>query len=615
MLNMTKDSITKGNTITLEQSQLDLETELLKQGYNRSLALAAGEYVRAQQGGLVTSLPRGKVILLETLNGVNEWLTALISKVISQRGKPKFYTVLIEPFMAMWLKEEAKCAQNAYHTNRYENPINLLGFFMTRELTKSMIVEDRLATEVARRIVNSYVMSYNRFDEATEEELVGMIQLVRTYLLSEQNKFFNEWSASNGIHIGLNEEFSTLFLTKEDLLSEVPDDKSPYKPMLVKPVEHKNLIEVDGGYLTLQSPLLKNSEIDIIRQLPFNSEGDGKEWFKAVNDMQNTAWKVNTPFLQWLQDCNHPEVTKYFNTDSRKMQLACNKRVAQAEYAIRKLSKEIQNTRYEMNQTNSQEAKVEMSRKITNIADEMDIMNADIQGWKSEVGKARGWEETITDAKFYSQFEEFYHPVFADNRGRIYTYNTSLTFQGSMLSKCLIEQKQKQKLTQEGLDALYELLGGMFDGWSKKKKEARIAMVHKFKDAMFECIQHKNYGIIELIDGDEILMALNIMFILYNHSLDENYETGSIAYIDSTSSAIQVQALAQRCVKAASLTNLIESEGSDLPDAYKAVAENCKELVDNIAKQDNNELYATMVLFLMENKPEQVEYTGIKINA
>lgn len=614
MLNLTKESITKGNTLNMTTVQENLEAELLKHGYDRSIVQATGEYMRAQQGGLVTNMPKGRELFIETLSHTDAFITSMVNDALGKNRKPKFYTFLIEPFMALYLKDQANAEFYEYYKPKYENPLSLLSFFFTRELTKSMVVEDRLVTEVSRRIVNSYVMSYNRFDEANEEELVSTIQLVRTYLQSEHNKYFNEWSAANGIHIGITEQFSSLFISKEDLLETVKDDKSPYKPMLVKPLPHKNLLDTDGGYLTIQSPILKNGESDIIRQVGFTANGRGASWFNDINKLQDTAWAINNDFLSWMKACTHPSVSKYFNTNVNEMQIETNKKVAKIEYKVRKLNASMNDTRFSLNTTSNNELKLALARELQNAIDEIDLLEMEALELKSAVGKARGWEDTITDAEFYKEFDCFYHPLFCDNRGRVYTYNTSLSFQGHQLSKAIIQQYKTEAITEDGVNALKELLGGMVDGYSKKKKEVRIELVNSLESDIEKCINHEDYSIIDTLDEDEVLMALSIMLVLTKRKNNPEYKTGILSYIDSTSSAIQVQALAQRCHKAATLTNLVKTEGDDLPDAYKAVALNCKELCEDIVNQSNDELYANMIVFLMENKPEQVEFTGININ-
>ena len=188
--------LTKGFTLNATQSQEELEALLLKHGYDRSVMQAAGEYDRATKGGSVLSLPKGKMVFLETLNSVSAWLMDLVEDQLGKPRKAKFYTSLIEPFMAIYLKDQQKVAANRFYEAKYENPIDLLAYFLTKELTKLMVQEDRMVTEFSRRVVNNFTMSYNNFNEASNEELVSMIQVVRTYALSDENKFFQEFSTS-----------------------------------------------------------------------------------------------------------------------------------------------------------------------------------------------------------------------------------------------------------------------------------------------------------------------------------------------------------------------------------------------------------------------------------
>lgn len=602
------------STNSTNDQQLELETILLKHGYNRSLMRAAGEYDRSLKGGTILNMPKGKRVFLDTLNSVSTWLMGMVEAELTKRNgrKSKFYLELVEPYMTKYLKDQQRITKYKNQEAKYENPVDLLGYFLTAELTRAMVIESRMTTELSRRAVNSYTMSYNNHKEATNEELVAMIQLVRSYVGSDYNKFFLETTTPAGVTISLKEEFASLHVTKEELLSTVPNDRSPYKPMLVEPLPHNNLISTEGGYLELESPLLKNPEFDIIRQMEFNSTSH-PQWFNDINAMQSTAWQVNTPFLNWLKGSNCPQLTKYFNTDVATLQIETTKQVTLLEREVKKHSKLVQRARYESSQTTVETRKAEIKVEVSNAMDAIELLEIQIAELRSQVGKVRGWEETVNDAEFYSNYDKFFHPLFCDNRGRVYTYNNSLSFQGSPLAKSLVQTYNKERMDKNALLGVKELLGGMFEGYSKKTKEVRIKLVNKHMKDIYSVIECKDFSLLSKLDEDELLQALVLMFELYNHYHNRKYKTGVLAYIDSTSSAIQIQALAQKCIKAASLTNLLPVEGEDLPDAYKAVAANCQSLVQEISAQTDEELYATMIVYYMDNAPEKLEYTGVQI--
>jgi len=293
---------TTGSTCPVE-AQRSMEHHLLKVGYDKAYATAANDYDRAEKSGMPLSLPRGKTVFLQTLKSLETFLTDLVEKQMGQSRKSKFYTALIEPYLKKYIEEKQK-AEAFPHNNQiqYSDPLRLLPFFMTRELTRLMVVEQRSCTEIARKAANSFVMSFNSFGEATNDELLAMIQLVRTYMLADANIYFKERTdqACGGIVICLKDKAKNLHITKEELLATIPSDRSPYKPMLCEPLKHDNLLDTDGGYLSLKSPILKRPEYAVIRQLEFSaSSAYGKEWFKLFNRLQSTKFAINTPFLAW----------------------------------------------------------------------------------------------------------------------------------------------------------------------------------------------------------------------------------------------------------------------------------------------------------------------------
>lgn len=599
---------------SLEEAQIELEGILLRQGYDKTVAALQYAFEEANKDGDVFSLPRGKQLFMGTYNSVLEFVKDYTDQESKKSRKSNYYKYLFEPTTQMYKQEMQRKHKFTSYTIQYDDPVKLISYFIARELSKLMVVEDRMLTEFSRKIANSFMTSYNFFGEASDEELTGMIQFIRTYISSKYCEYFKTINKNEGIIITLVEEFESYKVTEEELLEAIDDSTSAFKPMLVQPIEHKNLLDSDGGYRVIKSPVLKSPEFAEVRQMKFTSTDNyGKEFFTVLNNLQNTKWSVNVEFYEWLKECTHPTIQQMFNNDIKKLQGQYNKYKKNTCKEIRVLKKTASKARWEYSQTTNEAKRDALERIALNANDDVDVLELKVQQAASELGKKRGWMDTIDDVEFYKNFDYFYHPVFCDNRGRVYTYNVSLSFQGSSLAKSLINSYDKQRLTEEGRYELQVLLGGMLDGYDKKVAKVRYNRVQELTAAFDACIMHEDYSVLDLVDEDELLMALNIMLVLKNHKDNPEYKTGILAYIDATSSAIQIQAVIQKCTKAASLTNLLKNDTEDLPDAYMAVSHACRHLCEEIAAQSDAELYATLAAFYLENDNEKLPYLGMKM--
>lgn len=611
-MNFTSQEI---SACSLDDMQLKLERKLLQQGYDKEINRMSDKFDIAQSGsGTVLELPKGKQLFIEVYNSVLKFINHNLELETKKPRKSKYYNELIEPMVIIHQKELDKKEYYAGYEIKYENPLHLLSFFIAKELTRLMVKEEIVLTVFCRKVVNPYVNAYNFFGEATDEALNGMLQLFRTYLATDFCKYFMSVNKTEGIVVVLKEEFHNLHVTKEEIIEQIIETKTQFKPMIVTPIEHNNLLDRTGGYYEIPSPVLKNPEFAEIRQMPFTSTNDyGKTFFEALNSLQSTAWCINTELLDWLKACTDERISIMFNHNIKKMQIDLNKFRRKQNSKILAASRAASKAKYDSTQTTNEEKKTSLISDMMNYNDEADKLREELSQRESELGTARGWEETLSDAEFYKDFDCFYHPLFCDNRGRVYTYNTSLSFQGNKLAKSLVNTKSTQRLNSDGLYQLEVLLGGMIDGYDKKSPTVRQNRVQELTEAFDACIEHRDYSVLDIIDEDELLMAIGIMLVMYKTKHDESYETGIIAYIDSTSSAIQIQAVMQKCVKAAGLTNLLPNDTDDLPDAYKAVALNCKEMCEEISTQTDEELFAALAAFYIENDETKLPYMGIKL--
>lgn len=597
------------HTDNKEVIQNQLENHLLNAGFEKKAKSILGDFDRIKAGsGDITISHKGKRLLITLTDSLEDFIMDMVDVETKKNRKSRFYTHLIHPSMVKFLMEEKKIKEKGAFERHYTNPMAFIPYLLAKEITKAIVIPDLSVTSAGRKAADSFHKAYFDYNSASDDELLSMIQLIRTFLISEHNKFFKEGKKKDStVTIVLKEEYSNMEIDETTLIESLSGQYASFKPMLAKPVPHTNLLDSDGGYFIIDSPLLKKAERDIIRQVGFNNNG----FINKLNKLQETKWSLNTEFYDWMVECKHPMIQKYFNLDIPSMSADTTKKNKTINANILKLQKLASTARIEAhkNKDSYSEEKLKGLHRIANKAtEEVVALESEQEIIKSTLGKAIGWTSTLKDYEFYKQFEYFYHPIFLDNRGRVYTYNTSLSFQGSSIAKALVTTYNKERLTEEGLQALYELLGGMIDGMSKCHKEERIAYVSEHLGDMFSIITHDDYSFIEKFDEDELLGALSIIHTLYNHFNDSEYTTGLLAYIDSTSSAIQIQALVQHCKQAASLTNLIKTEDDKLPDAYKAVASVARNLTMEVSSQNDNDLLNILSDFIKENSPEDLGF-------
>ena len=591
--------------------QNQLENHLLNAGFEKKAKSILGDFDRIKAGsGDITISHKGKRLLITLTNSLEDFITDMVDIETKKNRKSRFYTHLIHPSMVKFLLEEKKIKEKGLFERHYTNPMAFIPYLLAKEITKAVIIPDLSVTTAGRKAADSFHKAYFDYNSASDDELLSMIQLIRTFLISEHNTFFKESKKKDStVTIVLKDEYASMEIDEVTLVESLSGQYASFKPMLAPPVPHKNLLDSDGGYYIINSPLLKRAERDIIRQVSFKEN----DFIEILNKLQATKWSLNTEFFDWMVECKHPAIEQYFNLNIPELSASTTKKNKKINSNILNFKKIASSARIEAfkNKDVYGEEKLKGLHRIANKAtDEILALESEQEIVKSHLGKAIGWTSTLKDYEFYKQFEYFYHPVFLDNRGRVYTYNTSLSFQGSSIAKALVVTHNKERLTENGLQALYELLGGMVDGMSKCHKEERIQYITNNIGNMFQIMTHEDYSFIDKFDEDEVLGALSIIHALYNHYNNPEYRTGILAYIDSTSSAIQIQALVQHCQQAASLTNLVGNNlhGDKLPDAYLSVAATAKKLTLEVSLQSDNELLLTLSDFIKENSPEDLGF-------
>ena len=583
--------------------QMNREFAQLEAGRSKQIDNLVSGYYRSVDSGQM-DMVLGQQKMFEMYKDINTFTQDFVKAELNKKKKSTFYKSFYAP---VCLKFEAY-EEGAYSKGKFTHPEQSLSYLIVCELNKSAVKHIQL-TNMCKDIGDKFKQSYNLFEDTTSEELIGIIQLVRSYLIV--SKYFKESSS-------IYNKDSTLFVEINnpeiehniyDVVDTMSSDFS-YKPMLCEPNPHKDLVSDEGGYLTIKSPLLKRKDFNLFKEIGYRDE----DFFKVVNGFQNTKWQVNVPFLNWLKESDLEVMEPIVVGNIEQMQKEFNEYNVVNRKLCAKLTDMLFNARKARKETVEEDEKNKYLAECIAIEKEIKLIDKLVAEKASYIGKCRGWKATLEDAEEYGQYDYFFHPVFIDQRSRFYTYNTNLSFQGSNFSKSIIQTYNKERLTEQGLEDIKILFGGMIEGYSKKKNHIRLAKVNEvieqtqyFKNIIVD----KDYSILADIDGDEMFTAINIMFELYHHYHNSEYKTGILGYIDATSSAIQIQALIQKCKVSASLTNLITSDNDELPDAYKSVANVCQSLCEELSKQTNTDLIVELSAYFMANYPDRYQRIAV----
>lgn len=191
----------------------------------------------------------------------------------------------------------------------------------------------------------------------------------------------------------------------------------------------------------------------------------------------------------------------------------------------------------------------------------------------------------------------FYLTVRSDWRGRLVTESFFLSYQGSDLSKSLVEFWDGESLTDDGkID--YYIHGANchnIDNISKKSLEERKEWVEKNKEKIINLDK-------ELINSAENIFSF-ATFCLNMQQLEKNpqWKVRTPIFLDATCSGIQHFSALLRDVELAMQVNLTKSNIKDCPkDVYSYLLEPINKAINDFG--ENNSLYSHFKLIKLNRK-------------
>lgn len=427
-------------------------------------------------------------------------------------------------------------------------------------------------TSIADALMRRLGASLNvHTDDATDYTVLKTcVALVRGIIENIPFIYIEQDSGMNG---------SNLVLFTEDKIEEIAQHAEniaeyaiKFMPMRCKPNPIKNLLSPKSGFLHHRSPFIKRP-VKINKSVHamlagFNDE-TAPEFFEAINQHQNVSYQINKPLLNVLlelRDSGFSSDPFWTNLDA-----AMTVTYTECEQAI----EDENNKRLDKYQD-----------KVRYLSDgEMRRMHKTYAlKAKQMVNKCN---KLLDTAQELATWEEFYFPIFADNRARLYYYSNKINPQGSQLDKALLQFTGSVELNEDNIEDLYIALGNAL-GYGKKTLEYRIKKAVEF---IPNILTGDWKEVMSMLDPDEMFTGLAICLDIkgyeYAKANGTTYQSHLPLHFDSCNSGSQINGLLLKDLRNCTLSNIIDTTTEDLADTYKAVAD----LLEVRMKEDQSGIF------------------------
>lgn len=348
----------------------------------------------------------------------------------------------------------------------------------------------------------------------------------------------------------------------EEAMVDVGLSTGRFKPMVVPPKPHKNLVSGEGGYLQAQSPLLKYP-VKIDGQihkalLSFNSKTN-PEFFEEINSIQETPYCVNVKLLDVIEEFYSKGFTFPgfpISTDDAETLYLSNKEITLRNEKRRKYAEAFEKEFSELKPSTVKHVISKYKNRDKNIVD--------------------GVINLLNQARMYAGIGRFYFPIFLDYRGRRYPYaNTGLTYQGDEMSKALVLLADGEPLDENGLRALFETLGNTL-GHDKKELDIKTNLAVEFWETNKETFLAGDFSMFfeEADKFDEPINALAVVLELVEFDKDPlDYTCGYIAHRDARCSGPSIVGTVLHDKQIMEMTSVVDYvKDGKLCDAYGSAA-------------------------------------------
>ena len=177
----------------------------------------------------------------------------------------------------------------------------------------------------------------------------------------------------------------------------------------------------------------------------------------------------------------------------------------------------------------------------------------------------------------------FYHPIFIDWRGRLYTSNSLLSFQSNQFTRSLISFSNGQKLNDLGVKALKIYIANCY-GLDKKSYNFRLNWI---EDNLNRILDIDNNMWLEA--KEQTLFLASALELKGYYDNPETFISTLPIYLDATCNGLQHLASMTNDFNLAKFVNILESSRNEEPqDLYSSMIRNIQDKLDNIIISDSS---------------------------
>lgn len=396
-------------------------------------------------------------------------------------------------------------------------------------------------------------------DEHTKGLMTGAVQLIRHFIdgVDWLELKAESYTAGNGQnYIEVSEEKR---IEASEFNARLTANQVFHKPMVCKPLRHTNLVSMKGGYLTHRSPLMKRPvKIDGVIH-PYITGFKDKAFFDLINAHQEVGYKINQSLLSALP-----------------VLIEAGVQVDGLHYDVEALFATMQDDiAQEINDKNNNA--IESFGEDAYILTEGQIKSITKGYYIDAKQQVNNFFNTVNIATEYAEFNEFYYPIFLDNRARVYYYAKYLNPQGSELHKALLQFSEGAVMNDESIIESLFAFGNAL-GLDKKVEKVRLDGAN----ALLPVIMRGDVvEIVSHLDPEQALTGLAIALDIKGYydakARGEAYTTHQPLHVDSCNSGSQLNGLLLLDKKNCTLSNILNTETDDLYDTYLEVAKGLHE--------------------------------------
>lgn len=523
------------------------------------------------------NLSYGQEIIKEILPVAEAYTRELYTKR-NQHTKP-FYWEVIKPRHEQHLADKAAKLPK---WERMEEPAiqmsEVAAVLLVAKLSKGVSLK-HISESIANNVMRMFNIPFDEFEEWKHPAISYFSMMVTN--IAESTDIFRVEAVEKREHLLLlSDEWKDKV---EEIQGQFGLNVSKFKPMVVVPTPHTNLVSGDGGYLCTQSPLLKfpvREKGNIHKTIANFTSETAPDWFAAINKAQSTPYCVNQKLLEVITDAY--EGGLYFADFPIEVNFADVATSAQEEVTKRNEKRK----KYALENGN------EYAPLLKSTVDS--VFRAHQSNAVEQVRKTNALFE---QAEAYRGYPAIFFPLFVDYRGRRYPYaNTSLSFQGDEMAKALLQFSNKKVITESGEVVLFETLANTM-GKDKQVCEIKEAFARKWFYANLEHFMGGDFSMFftdSLLPKedrvfDEPVNALAIVLELVEYTKNPDYLCGYIAHRDARCSGASIIGTILRDEDVMKMTSVIDwaDENGKLGDAYARSAEKAMQGCNYLASKGN----------------------------